>query len=207
MNTFVEIKASNSSLTKRSLVCRVGINDSWYRTHSVINNVRVVCPYYSIWSAMIKRCYESKVENKNPSYIGCTVCDSWHTFSNFRSWMILQDYTNKQLDKDILVFGNKIYSPDTCLFVSQKINTLIKNSSVKKGSHPVGISWYSRDKCYRAYCHNGVKLVHLGYFDTEDEAVRVYKDFKSNVILEVANNEEDLVVRQALLRIAELFKY
>jgi len=36
-----------------------------------------------------------------------------------------QDWEGKHLDKDILIPGNKIYSPDRCIFVSSLINLLI----------------------------------------------------------------------------------
>jgi hypothetical protein len=91
------------------------------------------------------------------------------------------------LDKDILIKGNKVYSPETCIFVPQKINSIIayRNSSTDS---PSGVSYHKRDKIYFSYCNDGKgKLKHLGTYECEKNAFIVYKKFKENVIVQTAN--------------------
>jgi hypothetical protein len=81
---------------------------------------------YSLWKTMIKRCYEPNRLKKFPTYVGCTVAKEWHNFQNFAEWYF-ENYPNDgkdyQLDKDHLVKGNKLYSPDTCCFLTPQQNT------------------------------------------------------------------------------------
>ena len=76
---------------------------------------------YSHWRGMLMRCYDQKYLQKYPTYIDCTVCEDWLNFSNFQQWYNKNYYEipgeTMCLDKDILVKGNKVYSPDTCIFV------------------------------------------------------------------------------------------
>ncbi len=86
---------------------------------------------YVLWSSMLNRCYNKKRLNVQPSYVGCSVCIRWLSFQNFCEdlpkismydlW--LNDRT-MQLDKDILIEGNKEYSLDTCMFVSDVDNAM-----------------------------------------------------------------------------------
>ena len=73
------------------------------------------------WSSIIKRCYKptTKVEIRN--YSDCELCEEWQDFQNFCQWFIdnhPNDGKEYHLDKDIKVDGNRVYSPETCLFVS-----------------------------------------------------------------------------------------
>jgi hypothetical protein len=78
--------------------------------------------FYSRWVLMLSRCYSERYQKNFPTYIGCTVCKEWHNFQNFAKWMSDKDYKDKQLDKDILIKGNREYSPLACMFVTQKEN-------------------------------------------------------------------------------------
>lgn len=113
----------------------VGINNS--PTPVYIN--RVICPFYRKWKNMRYRCYSHKYHNKEPTYKDCTVCEDWLTFSNFKSWMEKQDWEGKDLDKDLLVRGNKIYSPDTCCFLPRHINRFIQDKKASRGEYPLGV--------------------------------------------------------------------
>lgn len=107
-------------------VCGFGINDAHYKIRSGKGvGPRHICPFYRSWYAMISRCYSEGEQQRNPSYAGCSVCDEWRYFSNFRRWMMNQDWKNKQLDKDIIIVNNKIYSPSTCAFVEPWVNKLL----------------------------------------------------------------------------------
>lgn len=77
---------------------------------------------YTAWKGMLTRCYCKKTQKRQPTYIGCTVCDEWHNFQNFAKWFDVNYISGTQLDKDIKVKGNKVYSPDTCSFVSREEN-------------------------------------------------------------------------------------
>ena len=105
-------------MAQRKLVCGVGTNDVDYQVTVRILGVKYRCPYYKRWTRMLERCYSEKGITDHPSYINCIVSDRWLVFSNFRAWMKTQDWENKELDKDILIPGNKKYSEDTCKFVS-----------------------------------------------------------------------------------------
>jgi len=83
---------------------------------------------YSRWVNMIKRCYDSKVQEKHPTYIGCTVCDEWLCFSNYHKWFVSNYIDGFEVDKDKKVAGNKVYSPDTCLFISKTENSQLSSS-------------------------------------------------------------------------------
>ena len=75
---------------------------------------------YSIWRAMLRRCYYEP-ESK-PWREGCYVDEKWLNFQNFASWFegnYPRDGVRYQLDKDIKKPGNKCYSEDNCMFVSQ----------------------------------------------------------------------------------------
>ena len=78
---------------------------------------------YRAWNSMIDRCYSEKVQESNPAYKGCTVCDEWLNFQNFGAWFDKNYIEGYQLDKDIKIDGNRVYSPGACLFVSQKDNS------------------------------------------------------------------------------------
>jgi len=116
-NIFVEKKASKRSLSLRKLIYGIGINDSEYITDYKVDGKRLRCPYYKTWMDMLNRCYSDNYQSKHPTYIGCTVTEEWHTFSVFKEWIISKKWESKELDKDVLIIGNKIYSQKTCIFV------------------------------------------------------------------------------------------
>lgn len=92
--------------------------------HGSVNNRET--PAYSAWYSMLTRCYSRTFQQKYPTYIGCSVDPTWHNFQNFAEWYE-NNYPNDgkryQLDKDILIKGNKIYSPSTCKFVTNQENS------------------------------------------------------------------------------------
>jgi len=195
---FIEIKASKSSLSKRKLVYGAGVNDADYIVMSIINGKQNGCPYYRKWQAMLQRCYSDKYHAKHPTYKGCTVCDEWLTFSNFKRWMMKRDWKNKNLDKDLLSQGNKIYTSELCLFVSSKINTLLTDKKSNRGDYPIGVSLGKTKKRYESRCNVDGKCINLGYFDTTKEAHEAYKNFKYKLISEVALQQTE-PLKSALL--------
>lgn len=160
----------------KRLVCGVGINDFYGKKTD---------RSYNVWQHLIKRCYSKNI--KRP-YKGCTVCDEWKLYSNFKKFY--DDNCKNDtfhLDKDILVQGNKIYSPNTCLFVPEEINDSIKSEWSDNKSLPLGVTMTRYGK-YRARCiiNKGKKQTHLGVFDTEKEAFSIYKEYKLSRIKEMA---------------------
>jgi len=79
---------------------------------------------YATWHEMLRRCYDPKYHNKHPTYKDCTVCVEWHNFQVFAEWFNVNYIDGYELDKDIKVNDNKIYSPKTCMFVSAKNNSI-----------------------------------------------------------------------------------
>ena len=156
---------------------------------------------YNCWKNMLRRCYSAKCQEKNPTYIGCSVCEDWLFYSNFKKWYDNNYYEidNKtpNLDKDILVKGNKIYSPDTCVFVPSFINSLFTKSQKIRGELPIGVCYHKAIKKYQAslsvFKNGKATTKYLGYFDTPDEAFKVYKQAKEEYIKEVADEYKDKI--------------
>lgn len=170
-------------MRKKGIVYKVGIND--YDDKVFINGKMIKS--YIVWNDMLKRCYSSKYQEKNPTYIGCSVCDEWLSFNNFKNWYDNNYIENYQLDKDLLKRGNKIYSSDTCVFIPNFINTILIKCDKSRGKNKIGVCYHKRIKKYVAKLNknDGVQH-HLGYFDTEEVAYQAYKIAKENHIKEVA---------------------
>lgn len=140
---------------------------------------------WQLWENMKQRCYSDKYHARSPQYKECSICDEWlDDRQSFFDWVDENYYTygNEQidLDKDILVKGNKVYSPDTCIFAPHSINTYFENLTAK----PKYIE--SLDKWKPSIYLEG-KTVPLGYFDTEDEAKLEYIKHKEASILAKAD--------------------
>mgnify|MGYP001019282105 CR=1 FL=1 len=41
---------------------------------------------YESWVRMLGRCYDESVRLRNPTYIGCTVCEEWHNLQVYLKW-------------------------------------------------------------------------------------------------------------------------
>ena len=184
-------------LHKRNrLVQGVGINDADYVTEKkeTINGkyVRVwICPFYRTWTNMLERCYSEKYHQRQPTYKGCKVCDEWLIFSNFKKWMEQQDWEGKQLDKDLLVEGNKVYSPNTCIFVDHKINSFVIDRAASRGEYMIGVHWDKYANKFIAQCGNPFtsKPEYLGLFADELEAHLTWKARKHKLACQLADSE------------------
>ena len=151
---------------------------------------------YQAWYNMLERCYDEKLHERNPTYKDCEVDKYWYNFQNFAKWYYDNYYTVDDetmcLDKDILVKHNKMYSPETCIFVPQTINKLFIKSDKSRGSSVIGTSPLKNGK-YRAYCNllnpetGKSKRSHLGVYNTQEKAFEVYKQFKENYIKQIAD--------------------
>ena len=153
---------------------------------------------YDTWHDMLRRCYDTKSHEKRPTYIGCEVYEKWLNFQTFAEWYEKNYYEIPDqimnLDKDILIKNNKIYSPDTCVFVPQNINKLFIKCNAIRGDLPIGVVYNKHVKKYEARCRiKGLKTKHLGYYDTSEEAFLAYKNFKENYIKQIANEYIELI--------------
>lgn len=180
--SFIKVKASNMSLAKRKPVFGAGVNDADYAITTLVEEKRFMCPVYSKWHCMIRRCYCLKYLSKKPTYVGCSVCDEWLTFSNFSKWYEKHNIDGYELDKDIKIKGNKIYSPNACLFVPQAINALLTNCEIGKGLYKLGVATKSKYGKYRSQIRIDGKTVYLGMFDSEGEAHNKYIKAKNKEI-------------------------
>ncbi|MDU4051155.1 MAG: hypothetical protein E7H33_09585 [Clostridium perfringens] len=158
---------------------------------------RNVKPYIK-WCDMLKRCYDKKEHRRYPKYKSCTVCDEWLYYPNFKKWYEENYYEiegqKMTLDKDILIKGNKVYSPDTCMIVPSNINVMFTNSSRARGKYPIGVNYREKEKGkFRARCSvfnkesQEFKRKNLGLYNTPEEAFQVYKSAKEKSIKDVAD--------------------
>lgn len=150
---------------------------------------------YNTWNGVLERCYCEKFSKRVSTYKDVTVCEEWHNFQVFAEWFeenynpeVMQGW---QLDKDILLKGNKVYSPDTCCFVPQEINSIFKSSKSYRGEYPIGVTECCGN--FRTGLNKGNTHIHLGTFKTIEEAFQAYKTAKEDYIKEVADKWKDKI--------------
>ena len=130
-------------------------------------------PAYIKWADMLKRCYSTNYHAKYPTYLGCIVSEEWLTFSNFKSWFDEHNIVGMHLDKDLLVKDNKVYSADTCIFVSPQINTLMNDRANDRGDLPIGVHLHECGK-YQAQLNIKGKRKKLGHYTHPEQAYNQY---------------------------------
>lgn len=178
----------------KKLIYGVGFNDGKYPTR--VNGV--VFQQYIKWNFMLIRCHDEKFKEKNYKYNECSIDDRFKSYSYFYEWYVANNIpmdATFQLDKDILVRGNKIYSPENCIIIPREINNTFLRREADRGPHPIGVSWYKG----RFMSHIGIsgKNVHLGYFDNEIDAFIAYKEAKEFRIKQLANKHKDSITPRA----------
>lgn len=147
---------------------------------------------YQNWIAMIRRCYDVDRKSTYPAYYGiCEVCEQWHNFQVFAKWYEENYYQvgteRMHIDKDILVKGNKYYSPETCILVPQRINMLFMKKPNKYGL-PNGIKPRANGKYEAKY---GGKQI--GVFETLELAAIAHDEEKLKAVIKIANEYKDKI--------------
>lgn len=97
-------------------------------------------PYYVAWNSMIHRCYAEQ-DTKYKNYQNVSVCDRWLVFKNFYDDCKSIDGFNEALflsnnlvlDKDLKqrYQKHKIYSPNSCTWVSKSENAKYQDLQMK----------------------------------------------------------------------------
>ena len=183
-----DIKYKPDNWSKRAMepiMCKIG-----YRG---LEDVDCTTESYIKWHDMIHRCYNEKFHKRQPQYKGCTVCVEWLNYSNFKIWYDKHKIPGMtlDLDKDILFKENKIYSPETCCFVSHTINALFLSRKEARGEYPIGVSYEKEKKKFRACMAFMGKQIKLGTFDTAEAAFARYKEYKEDFIQDMAEQYRD----------------
>lgn len=160
---------------------------------------------YGAWQGMLRRCYDPKWLADHPTYIGCKVCDEWLEFQVFAEWYdanFPKGGDEYDLDKDLKVIGNNVYSPDNCLFVSRDVNKFTISRTALRGDCLIGVHWDRSCDRYIAQCCNPLtkKQEKVGYFTDELEAHLAWRKRKSELAYELAMTQSNPEVRDALLR-------
>ena len=143
---------------------------------------------YDAWFRMLERCYkiEFQEHGHNKSYKGCSVDLHWHNLQQFAKDVLemsprFEQQAWLEIDKDLKYPGNKIYSKDTCLVISYKVNSLFTDSAATRGHLPIGVIAHGVNQ-YRAGCCDGTgKQIQKCFYDLK-EAVEFYWVEKYKVV-------------------------
>lgn len=167
--------------------------------------------YYTTWFNLLRRIHDEKEQEKtrNRTYKDVLLYEPWYNFQNFSKWLDENYYEcngeKMVLDKDILIKGNKVYSPKTCIFVPNKINVLFTKRQNCRGDCVIGVYYDKKRKCYSSHCNfNTGRTEYLGSFNTEEEAFLAYKQAKENYIKKIADEYKDFIPQKLY---EALYKY
>ena len=143
---------------------------------------------HTVWTSMLCRC-TNNYSKRFPTYVGVKVCEHWYNFQNFAKWFE-ENYKPEymqgwHLDKDILIKGNGVYSPETCSFVPAEINYIFSKKKGCRGNYPIGVNKVKNK--YQATISINGKRLYLGTFNTSEEAFQIYKITKETYIKQMAS--------------------
>lgn len=131
---------------------------------------------YTAWYGMLTRCFSFGYQEKYPTYKGCTIHPEWIRYSAFHGWASAHHRDGMHLDKDILVPGNKHYSPDTCVFIPHWLNSFVSNMKKKQRDLPMGVHRSRKRFGARFGCRD--TGVFIGSFVTAEEAGAAYMAYR-----------------------------
>jgi len=156
------------------------------------------CPYYVVWQNMHTR---YKNISDKPCYRELEICADWYYLSKFKGWMETQDWKGKALDKDLLGNG-KLYSPETCCFISPKINVFI--SDKQKNINGLKGIIFQKDRNNYPWQAQIMDLftgkqTNLGRFTTAMEAHLAWKAKKHEYACRLAEPIVDSRIKHALM--------
>lgn len=164
----------------------MGINDVTNGRHH---------PMFGMWRGILERCYASYKYGHKETYKDCIVDPDWLHFSKFLEWCEnpSNGYQNGyHLDKDILIKGNRVYSPNSCCFVPREINDMFIGSKSKRNGLPIGVRFQRGNKSRYEACTiqrlTGEGYVHIGTYGTPIEAFIAYKSVRESYIQKVAKD-------------------
>ena len=166
---------------ENGLVYGVGLND----ISPVSVNGKMMSSYIA-WYGMIQRCYNPPNESVTRQYKDCTVSKDWLIFSNYKKWYDLHCFNSCQVDKDLLNLGNEVYSRDSCIMVTGRVNAFFAVRDSKKGMLS-GVS--PTGKKYRAALPrvNG-KAKASKSVPTQEEAHELYCEGRQKRAMELIEN-------------------
>lgn len=119
---------------------------------------------YQTWSGMIGRCYnKNSVNYERYGGAGVRVCEEWHNYQNFAQWYfcnIPSEDGSYQVDKDMKGRELKLYSPESCLFVTIQENNEESHAKEFNVIDPLGnhISGFNLSKFCR---ENGLTTANM----------------------------------------------
>lgn len=139
-----------------------------------------------IWMSMLGRC-------ARVGHLKSKVCKEWRTFENFAQWANNRYFEGSHLDKDILGNGDRLYSPETCAFVTSALNLWYKDG---KWLHynfakPIRVNGHLR---YEA----AVGKLSFGVYLTEKRAKEASRQYLYDTLVAFGNAEPDPRVRTRL---------
>lgn len=142
-----------------------------------------------MWGKMLARCYCPLTQEKKPSYVGCSVDERFLNFQEFAAWASRQVGVDLgwQLDKDILVIGNRVYGPDTCVMAPPELNKAMRRVAIKKDGLPIGVTLTQKGKPYRSVVRLNNDRLDLGRYDTIEQAYLVHLEAKCRHMRYLAN--------------------
>ena len=151
---------------------------------------------YKLWVNIMTRCYNEDYKKSRPTYKDVTICNEWKYYHNFKEWFNKHWYEidgeRIELDKDIINKGNKVYSPENCIFVPQRINSLFTKGNSKRGELPIGVTKTFKCETFSSTVSiNGKNITKR--FETVEEAFQDYKFRKEKEIKRVADLYKDKI--------------
>ena len=94
---------------------------------------------------------------------------------------------------------NTVYGPDTCIFVTAEVNSLITEKQTNNNGLPPGVHYDTKYNKYVAQCQQrGKNKRYLGRYDTQEEAYEAWLLAKRLVVSDIILRIEDTRVIQAL---------
>ena len=175
----------NGQVKDKSCKTVYGVGVVGAKYPSTINGVRT--KEYVLWTHMLQRCYSDSFKKKNPTYIDCTCSENFKSYEYFYEWCHKQigfsEYSF-EIDKDLLVKGNKVYSENTCILLPKEINSALSVKKSQRGQYLIGVR--KSDKKFLARCRTGTGERRSGTYDTEIEAFNAYKQAKENYLKQLA---------------------
>lgn len=184
----IDLVLENTPRNKMSkkLVAGIGNNDACFATQGKIEGKSYKHRAYDAWREMLRRCYDTSIHIQYPQYKDVKVCEEWLSFTSFYQWWKCNYVEGYQLDKDLLIENNKIYSSETCLYVPNYLNNFLSNCQ------KISCSYISSIQKYRVQISSFGKNKFIGNFANKEEAIENWKIAKSVVLDEYKSTCDEI---------------